>query len=154
MKTTFLRVTSLFLAFLVLSTQSLFAASSKELVVAEEDVNLDIAAFEAEFAELDQIEDFVVAEGVSSLAELEAADLSLDLSKIKNVNSIESTQGFDWDNFDWPSGLWGFLCCPIGFFVVITNKDKTKDQKISFWIGFAAGAVLSAITTPVYYTSY
>lgn len=154
MKRTFLKATSMALAFLMLSTQSLFA-SSKELIVTTEDMNFDVAGFEAEFAALDQLEKLVKEEGITSFAELESKEsVSLDLTDFKSTNSITATQGFDWDNFDWPSGLWGFLCCPIGFFVVITNKDKTKDQKISFWIGVAASTVLSALTTPLYYSSY
>ena len=47
---------------------------------------------------------------------------------------------------DWASFAWGFLCCPIGFFVIITNKDKDSSQKKSFWIGTITGVILGAIT--------
>ena len=34
---------------------------------------------------------------------------------------------------DWASFAWGFCCWPVGFFVVVTNKDKDSNQKKSFW---------------------
>ena len=34
----------------------------------------------------------------------------------------------------------------IGFFVVITNKDKEQNQKKSYWVGLGTSAVLSIIT--------
>ncbi len=143
----------MFMATLILSTQALFAApANMELEVAVEDVEFDAVAFEAEFDELNEVEELVVTNEITSLEELSSLDASIDMTSFKSVNSVEGTQGFQWSNFDWPSGLWGFLCCPIGFFVVITNKNKTSDQKTSFWIGLAASVVLSAITSPFYYS--
>lgn len=141
------------MAFLMLSTQSLFAAPGAVKTVVVEDFNFDATAFEAEFAALDQIEDMVLKNQLGDIAELEAfaASNQVDLGAFDAEKSIMATKGFNWSNFDWPSGLWGFLCCPIGFFVVITNSNKTSDQKVSFWIGWAASVVLNAITAPFYY---
>ena len=50
------------------------------------------------------------------------------------------------DDMDWGSFAWGFCCWPIGFFVVITNKDKEQNQKKSYWVGLGTSAVLSIIT--------
>lgn len=156
MKNNLFRGICLFLSFSILSTSLLAAKpSSNSLEVNAEDIAFDQLAFEKDFELLNEMESLIEAEGIEGYDELSSLDLDgAYTAKFDLTYSVKASQGFDWNNFDWGSGLWGFLCCPIGFFVVAVNKNKTKDQKISFWIGVAAGAVLSAITSPIYYNSY
>ena len=60
---------------------------------------------------------------------------------------------FTIDDMDWGSFAWGFCCCPIGFFVVAINDDKTQEQKTSYWIGVIAGVVLDVISSAAYRAS-
>lgn len=151
MKSVVLKHISIFLAFTILSSQVAFA-SSFETKMSSDDINFDDISFEAEFEEINELEEAVLSNKLTSIEE--AVAFGFNVNHFKSITSTSSTQGFDWDNFDWPAGLWGFLCCPIGFFVIVTNKNKSKDEKTSFWIGVAASTVLSLLTTPFRTTTY
>ncbi len=148
MKKKALKITAFFLALTILAPYATMAGGleTNQLTVSSQDIDIDIATFEEAFAEIDALEVAILNDEVSTLEE--AAATGIIVEKFNTASSITATKGFDWNNFDWPSGLWGFLCCPIGFFVVITNGNKTSDQKTSFWIGVAAGVVLNALSTP------
>ena len=47
---------------------------------------------------------------------------------------------------DWGSFAWGLLCCPVGFFVVVTNKDKEQAQKTSFWVGWLTAVIINTVS--------
>ncbi len=53
---------------------------------------------------------------------------------------------FTLDDMDWGSFAWGFCCWPVGFFVVAINRDKSKEEKTSFWIGMAVSTILGIIS--------
>ena len=136
-----MKKTTLLIAALLVSVIT-FAGQADLFDVNEQAIN-------QEFSNLTQLENFVSTNNFVSLDEI-AATNSYDLSAI-NVNSL-STSGQGDFSFAWDGFLWGFLCCPIGFFVVAINGDKSKDQKMSFWIGVGAGVLFSALTSPTYYS--
>lgn len=138
MKSKLLKLTSAFLIVAILLPQAASAFVSANVVLADEQLSLDVTAFEAEFSELEQLESAVFAGEITSLDEVEIAGMNTN----KNYGIAATTGDLE---FDWPAALWGFLCCPVGFFIYVTNKNRTKDEKTSFWIGFAAGTVLNAI---------
>jgi hypothetical protein len=151
MRHPFLRITAASMAMLLLSTQILFAGN-RSLVIDESYVDFDDASFEAEFAELDNLEAVILEEGLASFDDVISYQEENQVELINlETYSVNSTQGFDFSNFDWGSALWGFLCCPIGLFVVVFNKDKTSDQKTSYWIGVAAGVLFGSIGGGSYY---
>lgn len=137
MRNFILKSVSLTLGLVIFSTQTLFAIPTASALI-EEDIKPDIENFEAEFEELDKLEAAVLAQEVVTAEE--ALMMGFEIEQFAGIDAVEADL-----EFDWPSALWGFLCCPIGFFVVVTNKNKTKDEKTSFWIGFAAGTVLNLI---------
>ena len=104
--------------------------------------DIDKQELQAEFAELSSLESYVVENNNISLKAIVDGDL-FDLAAI-NVNSMAANSSSDFA-FQWEGFLWGFLCCPVGFFVVAINKNKDHDQKISYWIGVGAGTVLNMI---------
>jgi len=112
--------------------------------------SVDEQALKSEFAELTELENFVAENDFVTLVDIQANN-SFDLSSL-NVSEMGTSSGEGGFAFQWEGFLWGFLCCPVGFFVVAVNKNKDHDQKMSYWIGVAAGVVFSAITSPVYYS--
>jgi hypothetical protein len=54
---------------------------------------------------------------------------------------------FGLDDMEWGPFAWGFCCWPVGFFVVAINSNKSKNEKLSFWIGTGVSVVLSAISS-------
>lgn len=111
---------------------------------------VDEQALNNEFSDLTTLENYVIDNNFISLNEIKSNNI-FDLSGF-NVSSLAMTSNSDY-TFQWEGFLWGFLCCPVGFFVIAINEDRDHDQKISYWIGVAAGVVLSAITSPLYYPS-
>ncbi|MFT6855580.1 MAG: hypothetical protein ACJA0X_001554 [Cyclobacteriaceae bacterium] len=154
MKKRILKITSLFLVIVLMSSNAAFALSTNSIEIEERDLVLNINNFEEDFLELNELESIILAQGTYDLSELKKVIDKDLIDTMSSINSMKSTQGFDFSNFDIVSGLWGFLCCPIGFFVVAVNKDKSKDEKISFWLGVAVTTVISAATSPVYIGSF
>ncbi len=102
---------------------------------------------EQEFAELNQLEAYVDAnQGITM------ADVQLEFQS--NFNMQASPLKFDFGDIEWGAFAWGFLCCPVGLFVVALNDRARKDEKTSYWIGVIANAVLSSITTVIYYVAF
>jgi hypothetical protein len=113
---------------------------------------VDEQALNNEFAGLSALENFVVDNNFISLNEIETGSM-YDLTGL-NVNTMGATSSGEFA-FQWEGFLWGFLCCPIGFFVVAVNKNKDHDQKLSYWIGVAAASLFNIIyyiaVAPTYY---
>lgn len=103
---------------------------------------LDEQSLEQEFASLNALENFVVGNNHLSLNDIKQGNL-FDLSAI-NTNSMGATSSSEFV-FQWEGFLWGFLCCPVGFFVIAVNQNKDYDQKLSYWIGVAAGTFINII---------
>lgn len=121
----------------VLLSMSSFAFASQNLFEFNEE------KLEQEFAELNRLEGAVVNNVEMNLAMAQA------LNYLPEEFNSASADGFDGSEFrfQWEGFLWGFLCCPVGVFVVALSKNKSKDTKTSFWIGVAASSVLSALQT-------
>ena len=100
---------------------------------------LDEQTLKVEMAELDQLEEYVTENN------LQWEDLQ-DIDKVNFDSSVSlMAADFSVDDMEWGSFAWGF-CCPVGFFVVALNDDKTQDEKLSFWIGtITATLIYSAI---------
>ncbi|PID93448.1 MAG: hypothetical protein CSA95_07750 [Bacteroidetes bacterium] len=109
--------------------------------------DLDESALEVQFEELSVLENFVLENG--NVTAISLKDNGFDMAGYAFNTNMTSDLDFQWEGF-----LWGFLCCPVGFFVIAIDKDETRDNKISFWIGVGAGVVLSAITSPIYLRYY
>ena len=110
--------------------------------------NVDLFGFneeklEQEFAELNRLEGAVINNSEMNLAMAEALNFLPDEFSSASANGFEGSEF----RFQWEGFLWGFLCCPVGVFVVALSKNETKDNKTSFWIGVAASAVLSSLQT-------
>jgi len=126
--------------FMSLFTVTLFAGN-------DELFNLDEAALEVQFQELTTLENFVLTN--NNVTAIDLSDNGFDMAGFAFNTNMNSGMEFMWEGF-----LWGFLCCPVGFFVIAIDDDESKDNKMSFWIGVGASVVLSAITSPIYYAGY
>ncbi len=71
--------------------------------------------------------------------------------KINLSNHIAVQPNFSFEEMEWLSFAWGLCCCPIGFFVVTLDKDSSKEDKTSFWIGVLAGIIISVGPSASYY---
>jgi hypothetical protein len=130
-------ISTLFLALVAFS----FSAYSSNADLFE----YDRQALSTEFAELNELEAYVLYHQDVNLDDLQSNPLigAMDFNSMKTASPMGAM--FTIDDMDWGSFLWGFLCCPVGFFVVAMSGDKSSDQKISFWIGVAVSAVLGSI---------
>ena len=137
MKKRLTKIVSLGLAFTLLFSQTVLAAPVKTSSI-EGDVNFDEDAFEAEFEKLTSLETSVLSGEITTLEE--ANSLGFEIDQYAGIKAVKADL-----EFDWPAALWGFLCCPVGFFIYVTNKNKTSDEKTSYWIGVAASTVISLI---------
>lgn len=113
-------------------------------ISATNDFSYDKEALSNDFSKLEQISVFVDQSNVSysELSKNPVFKGNLDLT-----NHISVKPNFKFDEMDWISFAWGFLCCPVGFFIVVLDDDKTKEEKTSFWIGVIASVVLSTISS-------
>lgn len=92
----------------------------------------------------------------SDLHQLEAALVSLNISgtNSKSFDDLIASSNLNLSNtpltddpyiFQWEGFLWGFLCCPVGFFTIAVNKRVSKDNKLSYWWGVFANTVLAVL---------
>lgn len=102
-----------------------------------------------EFSELQTLENAVIADPTISLEEAVSMNLVTDsFSAEKKEKKAKEQEDF---YFEWEGFLWGFLCCPVGFFVVAVNGSKSHGNKVSYWIGIGASLGLSLIMNSVVY---
>ena len=137
MKKRLTKIVALGMAFTLLFTQTVFAIPGN-VDNNVKDIAFDEDALEAEFESLSALEASVLSGEVSTVDE--ANNLGFELDQYAGIKSVKADL-----EFDWPAALWGFLCCPVGFFIYVTNKNKSKDEKTSYWIGVAAGTVINLI---------
>ena len=121
-------------------------------ISATNDFSYDKNQLSSQFSNLEQVSIFVEQNNVtySELSKNPLFEGNLDLT-----NHISVKPNFSFDDIDWISFAWGFLCCPVGFFIVVLDDDKSKEEKTSFWIGVISSVVLSSISalaTPSYYS--
>lgn len=109
--------------------------------------SVDQVTIEQEFAGLNDLDAFVSNNNVE-LGDLSAAEMnSISNLSMENFNANSPlSPAFTFADMDWASFAWGFCCWPIGAFVVLLNKNKSSEQKLSFWIGFGTSVVLSVIS--------
>ena len=102
---------------------------------------LNSDALETEFAELNTLEAAVLINpGMTTTQAVEMNLMTIAQGADLSTVGTEGNFAFEWEGF-----LWGFLCCPVGLFTVAVNKNKSHDNKISFWIGVAANSVISMV---------
>ncbi|GAB4404473.1 MAG: hypothetical protein OHK0039_04660 [Bacteroidia bacterium] len=114
---------------------------------------IDEAALEDDFASLDELEQYLLTNGTISYSDLQQSQAPLLASM--GLDNLEGDSplapAFSIDEMVWIAFVWGFLCCPIGFFVVAINKNKDSNSKISFWVGWAVGVVLGGISNAIFF---
>ncbi len=111
--------------------------------------NLNKGQFEKDFQELKQLEAHVKGNASTTYREVKNNNPELleGINIAKSSNAKAMATGFSFSDIEWGPFAWGFCCAPVGFFVVAINDDKSKNEKISFWIGAGVSAVFSLIST-------
>jgi hypothetical protein len=108
--------------------------SYKQYFEFEEDV------ISQEFSQLTSLENFVIANsGIDFNTAIVACDFS---GSFANSSIAGDDDPFE---FNLEGFLWGFLCCPVGFFIIPMNKQRSKDEMISFWIGYCSNTVIGTV---------
>jgi len=125
----------------------LLVASSSSFAINADLFQIDDQAIQTELSELTQLESLVAENPALTFNEISS---SLDFELESNSYALMASK-FTLDDMEWGPFLWGFLCCPVGLFVVVTNDSSTKDEKTSYWIGVATSVVLSGITNAIIY---
>lgn len=121
---------------LILSVPALTFAGNSEF-------SYDKAALSNEFSQLDKVVSYVEKTDVtySELSKSPVFEGNLQLT-----DHIAIQPNFSFDDMDWKAFAWGFCCWPIGAFIyLLPSKDKSQEEKTSFFIGFLTGVVLGAI---------
>ena len=107
----------------------------------------DQAAVDVQFEQLNELESYVLKNQGVSLTDMQTVNneilMGLNLHPIAGTPFGPNQAMLD---FDLGAFLWGLICCPVGFFVIVTNKDKTGDQKLSYWIGVVVSAVRGSVS--------
>jgi hypothetical protein len=109
----------------------------------------DLSEITTELSYLEVVDSVIAQNQNSTVEEINTQIINnnfLSSSFETNYNSSLALRAGLIDDMDWGSFAWGFCCWPVGFFVVITNKDKDSNQKKSFWIGLGTSFVLSLIS--------
>jgi|GEM_PF-1842346 len=121
---------------IILSLFLMLMASWSMATNTASDFTLDEQTFQSEMAALDQLEQ-----------ELSAPTFTATSSNNTVLFAQHGLQqsAFGLGDMEWGPFAWGFCCWPVGFFVVAINSNKSKNEKLSFWIGAAVSVVFSAI---------
>ena len=109
----------------------------------------DLSEITTELSDLEVVENVIAQNQNSTVEEINSQIISnnfLSSSFETNYNSSLALRAGLIDEMDWASFAWGFCCWPVGFFVVVTNKDKDSSQKKSYWVGLGTSLVLSLIS--------
>ena len=110
----------------------------------------DLSEINTELSDLEVVENVIAQNQNSTIEEVNRKIINnnfLNSSFDTNYkSSLMSRNAFTIDDMDWGAFAWGLLCCPVGFFVVVTNKDKEKAQKTSFFVGWLTGLIVQVIS--------
>jgi len=109
----------------------------------------DLSEISTELSDLEVVENVITYNQNSTIEEIN--------KKIINNNFLSSSFDTDYksslalragliDDMDPGAFAWGFCCWPVGFFVVVTNKDKESNQKKSYFVGLGISTVLGIIS--------
>jgi hypothetical protein len=109
----------------------------------------DLSEINTELSDLEVVENVIAQNQNSTIEEVNRKIINnnfLNSSFDTNYkSSLMSRNAFTIDDMDWGAFAWGLLCCPVGFFVVVTNKDKEKAQKASFFVGWLTAVIVELI---------
>lgn len=109
----------------------------------------DLSEINTELSDLEVVENVIAQNQNSTIEEVNRKIINnnfLNSSFDTNYkSSLMSRNAFTIDDMDWGAFAWGLLCCPVGFFVVVTNKDKEKAQKTSFFVGWLTAVIVEVI---------
>jgi hypothetical protein len=61
------------------------------------------------------------------------------------ANFNANAASFTFDDINWKAFAWGFCCWPIGLFTVVFKSSSTREDKISFFIGWGTIVVLNLV---------
>ena len=143
------KISTLLLAFALIFNVS---ASNADLF------SYDLSEISTELSDLKVVENVLSLNQNSTIEEINTQIISNNFLSssfdTKYKSSFISRNAFTIDEMDWGSFAWGLLCCPVGFFVVVTNKDKEQAQKTSFWIGWLTAVVVELSLYVVSYAAY
>ena len=91
----------------------------------------DLSKITSELSDLEVVENIIDQNQNSTVEEINTQIIFNFLSSSfeTNYNSSLALRAGLIDEMDWASFAWGFCCWPVGFFVVVTNKDKDSSQK-------------------------
>ncbi len=110
----------------------------------------DLSEINTELSDLEVVENVIAQNQNSTIEEVNRKIINnnfLNSSFDTNYkSSLMSRNAFTSDDMDWGAFAWGFCCWPVGFFVVVTNKDKEKAQKTSFFVGWLTGLIVQVIS--------
>ena len=122
---------------LILSLSLLLMSLGTMASTSASDFLLDEQSFQEEMSTLNQIEEELLNPNLNSSASGNTALFAR--------HGLQQS-AFGMDEMEWGPFAWGFCCWPVGFFVVAINSNKSKNEKLSFWIGTGVSIVLSAIS--------
>lgn len=122
---------------LILSLSLLLMASLSMATPTASDFVLDEQSFQSEMSALDPIE--------QALSTPTFTGTSTSSSSLFAQYGLQQS-AFGLDDMEWGPFAWGFCCWPVGFFVVAINSNKSKNEKLSFWIGTCVSVVFSGIS--------
>ena len=130
---------------LVLALAFVFNASASNADL----FSYDLSEINTELSDLEVVENVIAQNQNSTIEEVNRKIINnnfLNSSFDTNYkSSLMSRNAFTIDDMDWGAFAWGLLCCPVGFFVVVTNKDKEKAQKASFFVGWLTAVIVELI---------
>jgi hypothetical protein len=130
---------------LVLALAFVFNASASNADL----FSYDLSEINTELSDLEVVENVIAQNQNSTIEEVNRKIINnnfLNSSFDTNYkSSLMSRNAFTIDDMDWGAFAWGLLCCPVGFFVVVTNKDKEKAQKTSFFVGWLTAVIVEVI---------
>ena len=130
----------------VLAFAFIFKASASNVDL----FSYDLSEINTELSDLEVVENIIAQNQNSTIDEINRKIINnnfLNSSFDTNYkSSLMSRNAFTIDDMDWGAFAWGLLCCPVGFFVVVTNKDKEKAQKTSFFVGWLTGLIVQVIS--------
>ena len=140
------RISTLILAFAFIFNAS---ASNADLF------SYDLSEINTELSDLEVVENVIANNQNSTIEEINKKIITNNLlSSSFDTNyksSLTARNAFTMDDMDWGAYAWGLLCCPVGFFVVVTNKDKEKAQKTSFFAGWLTAVIINSISYIIIY---
>lgn len=132
------KITLLLVMALVSLSTSTFAGQADLFTYNQDELN-------QEFAQLNDLEGYVLANEGITISDVENNPVfgAMDFSGMKHAGPMAAM--FSIEDMDWIAFAWGFLCCPVGFFVVAISDDASKDEKMSYWIGVIISAIVGGI---------